>query len=193
MLDIKRKVKPLVVPYIIFSVLSFVYYCLVESKFRTDLDNNLHNFFFDSLGNVPPILEQFINIFMAFDIQNSFLYNIVMWFLPCLFISSIVFILCHRYIKDFALRSIMLLIVCPLLFYVIQPTNIRLPWCAELALVAAPVMEIGYLFYKSEAARDFERKYRAFLLPASIVAMVLMTISNKFNLEYRQHIITPPF
>lgn len=72
-----KQVKHLLIPYLFFSILSFVYWRWFELPFREDTDVNA--------------MEQFLNIFIAKSGGNSFLYNVVLWFLPCLFVSNILF------------------------------------------------------------------------------------------------------
>ena len=36
-------------------------------------------------------VQQFINIFLAVNSANAYTYNIVMWFLPCLFVADLIY------------------------------------------------------------------------------------------------------
>ncbi len=97
-----KQVKHLLIPYLFFSILSFVYWRWFELPFREDTDVNA--------------MEQFLNIFIAKSGGNSFLYNVVLWFLPCLFVSNILFYVCWRlgkyYIFSLILFSFIVGFVC---------------------------------------------------------------------------------
>ena len=77
--------RKIMVPYYCFSLLSFIYWVLIESHLRPVNDTPL---FQGILGTLDLHLQQFINIFVAENVINSFAYNIVLWFLPCLFVAD---------------------------------------------------------------------------------------------------------
>ena len=112
-----KQVKHLLIPYLFFSILSFVYWRWFELPFREDTDVNA--------------MEQFLNIFIAKSGGNSFLYNVVLWFLPCLFVSNILFYVCWRlgkyYIFSLILFSFIVGFVCSY-FY----PDFNMPFCLTL-------------------------------------------------------------
>lgn len=83
--SLSRRFRAIMVPYFCFSLLSFLYWVLIESHFRPVDDTSLFN---GILGTLDLRLQQFINIFIAENTVNSFAYNIVLWFLPCLFVAD---------------------------------------------------------------------------------------------------------
>lgn len=92
--DIKRKVKSLVVPYFVFSLLSFAYWWLVEMRFRPMDDKTINS---DLLAGLSIPMQQFANIFLAANFDHSFLYNVPLWFLPCLFVAHIIYHWLYRF------------------------------------------------------------------------------------------------
>lgn len=85
--SLKKKAKSLLVPYFVFSIICFVYWALIESRFRPMHDVAI---FDDGIGlNVK--LQQFANIFTAINCRSAFVYNIVLWFLPCLIMAELVY------------------------------------------------------------------------------------------------------
>lgn len=137
----ERLYNGIIVPYLCISFITYVYWVLVECRFRP-----LHN------GEVIPWLsnivsfkwQQFINIFTAMDTDFAFIYNVVLWFLPCLFVSRVLFA---------ALNKNKYFIVCiPILAFIavlyIDYDNPPLPWCMELAAVSLPFVLIGQKFYQ---------------------------------------------
>lgn len=83
--SLAHRFRKIMVPYYCFSLLSFIYWTLIESHFRPVNDTPL---FQGILGTLDLHLQQFINIFVAENVVNSFAYNIVLWFLPCLFVAD---------------------------------------------------------------------------------------------------------
>lgn len=138
--NIKKRFHSLLIPYFIFSFLSFLYWFLIESKFRPIHDDSL---FLGRLGNLPIDIQQLINIFIAENATNSFAYNVVLWFLPCLFVTDLI----YSYIKNKKIEwgiDIILII----LYYSWVKDLPCLPWCLNIAIVAVPFFSIGYHLYK---------------------------------------------
>jgi len=85
---VKGKARGIVRPYFVFSLLSFLYWWLLEMRFRpTDgkmIDSGL-------LAGLSVPAQQFANIFLAANFENGFLYNVPLWFLPCLFIAHAIY------------------------------------------------------------------------------------------------------
>ena len=137
--SLKKKAKSLLVPYFVFSLISFVYWALIESRFRPMHDVAI---FDDGIGlNVK--LQQFANIFTAINCRSAFIYNIVLWFLPCLFMAELV----YSKIKDKKVEwaiDIACIIVC----YVAVSSSNGLPWCLGEAVVAVPLLSLGNRFYQ---------------------------------------------
>lgn len=130
----------LAVPYLTFSLLTFAYWVLIENKFRPFHD-----------GEVIPCLagvldfkwQQFVNIFTAIDSEDAFIYDVVMWFLPALFVCRVLFgvVPTGKY-RWFAVLAVALAgqgLVCWL--------GWNLPWCMEIAFVAFPFLVLGYEAY----------------------------------------------
>ena len=72
-----KKIRSIIIPYIIFSIISITYWILIERKIRGQLNIS--------------IMQNFLNIFIARANPTLYSYNIAMWFLPCLFTSEIIF------------------------------------------------------------------------------------------------------
>lgn len=85
---VKGKVRSIVRPYFVFSILSFLYWWFLEMRFRPMDDKLISN---DLLAGLSIPTQQFINIFLAANFDNSFLYNVPLWFLPCLFVAHIMY------------------------------------------------------------------------------------------------------
>ena len=69
----KKQAKSLLLPYLSFGLLTYLYWFLIESRFR-------------ELPAGETFFSQFINLFIPTETQHC---NVVLWFLPCLFLSCI--------------------------------------------------------------------------------------------------------
>lgn len=134
-----KRFRRMMIPYFIFSFSSFLYWCFLELKFRPIHDSNILP---GTLSTLDWRIQQFLNIFIAFSQKDAFLYNVVLWFLPCLFVSTIVYISIQKILTRYAVLGVIGLAMIPFIF-----PHIMLPWCAELALIALPFIYLGRLLY----------------------------------------------
>lgn len=95
------------------------------------------------LGNLPINIQQFINIFIAENATNSFAYNVVLWFLPCLFVADLIYSRIKNKKIEWGIDIILII-----LYYAWIKDLPCLPWCLNIAIVAVPFFSIGYHLYK---------------------------------------------
>lgn len=144
--DWKKKMKTLWVPYFFFSVVFFLYWFFIESRIRP-----VHEVDFYSFLNMGAAGKQFVNIFFAFDFEHAFAYDVVLWFLPCLAVTHWLLCTICKYTDNRAFRLFCCVVLCPAVYYLcIHPYSVRLPFCAELSLLAVPFAYIGFAAYRSE-------------------------------------------
>lgn len=137
--SLKKKAKSLLVPYFVFSIICFVYWALIESRFRPMHDVAI---FGDGIGlNVK--LQQFANIFTAINCMSAFVYNIVLWFLPCLFMAELL----YSKIKGTKVEWV-IDVLCIIICYVAVSSSNGGPWCLGEAVVAVPLLSLGHRFYQ---------------------------------------------
>lgn len=146
--SLKKKFKGLIVPYLTFSIVTFIYWAFVEARFRPLHDDPI---FTGWLGTLDIKIQQFLNIFTAIGASNAFSYNVVLWFLPCLFVASLIYEGSKRIggnseVKAWIWKAVVS-IVCIAAFVIIDCYDIRLPWCGELALLSVPFLLIGEVGY----------------------------------------------
>lgn len=135
----KKKFKTLLVPYFVFSFISFAYWALIESKFRPLHEDDIFGDFFA----INTKLQQFINIFTAINCKSAFIYNIVLWFLPCLFIAEYL----YSKIKS-AKVELVIDVSCIIVCYVIVSSSNGWLWCLGEAVAAVPFLSLGNRFYQ---------------------------------------------
>ena len=135
----KKKFKTLLIPYFVFSIICFVYWALIESKFRPLHDELI----FGGFEKVNIKLQQLVNIFTAINCKSAFIYNIVLWFLPCLFMAELL----YSKIKGTKVEWV-IDVLCIIACYITVRSSNGLPWCLGEAVVGVPLLSLGYRFYQ---------------------------------------------
>lgn len=72
----KSRVKSIYIPYVLFFLITFLYWVVIERKFR---------------GGEYSILHQFLGLFYGTVEGNHMYFNCALWFLPCLFSVELMF------------------------------------------------------------------------------------------------------
>lgn len=157
----KRRIRFIMIPYFCFSLLSFIYWLLIESHFRPI--NNTSLFVDRLLGTFDIRLQQFMNIFIAENTINSFAYNIVLWFLPCLFVADYI----YSRIKFTPPPAKWTIIICIPIVYGIFTDIPCVPFCSNVAIIAVPFLALGHQFYiplKYSIKRSIGKNITIFLI-----------------------------
>jgi len=125
---IKQKAKSIMIPYFVFSILSFLYWYLIERKFRGNITMSPSDIFF--------------NIFIMKTSGDLLIPNIVLWFLPCMFVANIIFYFIRKLDKKYI--RIIISIILFLIGYIFSIKNIVLPFSFDTALIAILFLDFGY-------------------------------------------------
>lgn len=129
--------RSLVVPYFAFSFITFVYWAVIEWRFRPSALNPI---FTGAIGTLDIRVQEFLNIFTSYSVDDAFEYNVVMWFLPCLFCCLVL----YKWLKLHTGVWLPLWIIgLATLYFCLEEVMPLLPWCFEIALVALPFIWIG--------------------------------------------------
>ncbi|WP_191566673.1 acyltransferase family protein [Metabacillus idriensis] len=156
----KRKVNTILVPYFIFSILSYIFWVFIGSKFGGD-----------SLLNIS-IFKPIIGILYSNGIDYWLIHNIPLWFLTCLFLVEIA----YYYISRFKYKDILILLcILSVMGYVLSLYSVaRLPWGFNVALNAIPFFGIGHLL-RNKLNKDLIQSY-------SLNRWILMSVCLIINL-----------
>lgn len=184
--SLKKKAKTLLIPYFLFSFLCFVYWALIESKFRP-LPNDITIFgerFEQSLK-----LQQFVNIFTSINCKSAFIYNIVLWFLPCLFMAELL----YSKIKSTKVEWV-IDVLCIIIGYVTVSSSNGWPWCLGEAVIAVPLLSIGNRFYQP-LMKVFKKKtmYAVGIGVVCLLAFILMFVLQEPHTDMAHNIIHKEF
>jgi len=152
---LKKSARGLLIPYFIFAFISFILW------FAGLKVHNLFSF---------EVIKQFLSIFYANSNNGLMVFNDVLWFLPTLFVTRILF----TPIANFSAKTRILILVLVLFsvfgyLFSIFASNIRLPFGAETAISAVVFYGAGFLWNKSEKAKLLFSKYKYLLFVTLLI------------------------
>ena len=137
----KKKVARLLIPYLFFGIATFVYWALIERRFR---------------GVSGSVTNALTNIFLARAGTSNYPQNTVLWFLPCLFVTEMLFLGIFTFVKskreiryDWAvaatLATVSFLSIIAMHSFDLPIDRLRLPWALDILPFSMLFYCIGYL------------------------------------------------
>lgn len=166
---LRKKAKSILIPYVFFSLLCFFYWIFIERKIRNQIDIS--------------ILKNFLNIFIAKVNMELYSPNVVMWFLPCLFIMNIIFYIIMKLpnkCKSIAILSLFIF-GCILNYY-----NVILPFAIETALINCIFVFIGY-YFKCYSKNLFKNYKISLLIITLFIIIFIFSILTNNNVNILEH------
>lgn len=139
--DIKRRIQTIVVPYFCFGFLIFIYWVLIEHRFRE--------------VNYDPV-KAFLGLFLGE--YNTLDFNVHLWFLPCFFLTVVV----YNVLINLTGKKITYLIIIVLsLIYALEPVLSfeipNLPWGADRMCRFIIFYAIGNLAHETSITEKLEK------------------------------------
>lgn len=165
---LKSRFNSLVIPYVFFYIVTWLYWLLVEKRFRpVDL-----NWWQPLVG-------------MVYGAQWNGLmeHNVILWFLPCLFVTEVLFFLISRIEKRRGQFVVVILLACCGFCF---KTNF--PWGFNIAFVALQFFWVGNMVYRVlEEHGKTSRQYKLLFCFISLILIVLyialsIVLNNKVNM-----------
>lgn len=189
--SIVKKAKSLLVPYFVFSCLFFAYWFLLEQRLRPVPEQGVFegSWLECIFGSLSLQAQQFVNIFIAATGPDNFIYDVVLWFLPALFVAECIF----GFIKDTKWEWVVDAL-CIAFAHFLACKSIGTPWCADLAIVAVPFLSLGYHAYQP-AVKMFRRiRWSGALVTlVSLVCFAVLFVALSPVTDMLQHLISPVF
>ncbi|WP_353853887.1 acyltransferase family protein [Bacillus sp. Bos-x628] len=134
---IQKKAKSLLLPYLYFSIITYVFWFLVTRFFA-----------FKGQTDIDPFVP-FTGIFISNADEARLTHNPAIWFLTTLFLVEILFFFMHRLTKGKPATLISLTVLCGITGYASTLfLHQSLPWNANVALTAVVFYSIGFLAKK---------------------------------------------
>ena len=156
---LKKKSKAILIPYFIFSILCFIYWFIIERRIRHQMDVS--------------VIKVLLNIPLGFINDKYLLPNIVLWFLPCLFISEILFYMIRK-IKNKYIQYLIEIIIF-IVGIILCNFKIILPFGIETAFVSLLFLSIGNIYGKFEEKIN-SKKY--IIIPVILIFYILAYVYN---------------
>lgn len=122
---VKRKFKTLIIPYIVFNLITYAYWIFISQPERTN-DN---------------VIKPIIGIIFGYG--PLMIHNSALWFLTCLFFTEILF---YFIVKAFRKNINFVLFVIMILGYICHKMNVpKLPWNIDIVFTTTVFYGVGYL------------------------------------------------
>ena len=134
-INIKKRVKGLVIPYFLWSTLLFGFWYFIGRKHGVSSELNLS------------VFKNFIGIFYAQGGVEYMDWGIPLWFLPALFLCFLIFHFIQK-IKNKNVKIISLIALPSIGFIYPYFIDFHLIWSFDIALVASGFYAIGYYIRK---------------------------------------------
>lgn len=158
---LRKDFKRILIPYFIFAAISFTLWLsnIPLDRIKWDL-----------------VFKQIIGIFYGSGNNGYLAINIVLWFLPCLFIVKQMFWFISRLEIKLIIPILFLFSALGYSFYVFFPT-LKLPFGFESALTGVVFFGIGYLWH------FIPEKYNQFFIKRTIpILLILISLTIIFSM-----------
>ena len=158
-----KRFKVLIIPYFAFASVWYVYWLVAERKLRPE-----------SLDINP--LKPLIGIFYGVGSETGLVFNIVLWFLPCLIITEIIFYLITKNIKNNK-NIFIILFTNSIIGYLISIyLDFKFPWGINIMFTSIVFYGVGYFFHKS----NLENKITSVQERLFIVILLFINVISAF-------------
>lgn len=161
---LKKNITSIMVPYFFFALLSYLIWFFARTNYPP----------------LPDILHHWIHIF--YGNSSGLFFNIVLWFLPVLFVTKISFWFITKLFLQtkFIFFSLISVSIIGYIFSIVFP-GIKLPFGIETAITAVVFYGFGYLWSQyAEKATTVLRKYRWLIFLTCLVLSITFATIN-FN------------
>lgn len=154
---INKRFDRMIIPYFGMSILVFYpMWYIASMKFSQFATHE-----------IPTPQKTFLDIFYATFVGDGMTFNPVLWFLPCLFVSEIIFFVLLTLCKTTKMQ-ILCSISIAIVGYLLRSFN--LPWSIDIAMVVQVLLMSGYLLKKIDI--------KMWLIA---ISMIIFMLSNAFN------------
>ena len=158
---IRKQAKSLLLPYLSFGLLTYLYWWLVESRFR-------------ELPTGETFFSQFVNLFFPTGIQHC---NVVLWFLPCLFLSCIISNYINNRITSNKLKVVLLIgLICSVGFI-----GNGYPFYIGEAFHAIPYVIFGTILGRGNNILNINNllnTHRIYIIIMALMGLIIIQISG---------------
>ncbi len=182
---VRKKAKTILIPYIVFAIISYIYWFFIERNMREQ--------------DVNPI-NAFLNIFICQAGDENYVFNVVLWFLPCLFIVEIVFNLLYNKVNKNKYMMPIIIFLMTIIGYLYSKLSlIRLPFTIDISLTAIGFYYIGFCFnkYKDKVLISKLISNKKIKIAILIISFIIVAVISQFvggidmnKIKYNSYIST---
>jgi len=158
---LKKKIKTLIVPYFLWSMIHFVIWLFIRSADDITPIEGLYHMFFENTTNVPLVGT---------------------WFLTALFLAEIIYFLLRKISKDDVILSAMVVIVVLIGHIAVLLLPFRLPWALDAALVGCGFIHMAVILKAKLSDKVFDLGFIKSLL-LLVVTTVLIFLNSEVNMR----------
>lgn len=169
--NLKKSVKGILIPYFIFASLSYFLWWIENANFKFEITAFLNHLSGILYGN-----------------SSSLFFNIVLWFLPCLFITKMGFAILTNFIKNekFIIFSLLTFSLLGYFAFVYLP-DLVLPFGIESALTAIVFYGGGSILKTNHLkAIDFKINKNSFLILGVVLLVLILSSQVNYEIYSRQ-------
>lgn len=170
-----NRIKRLMLPYFFWGIITLIYWIVIERFLRNQTDISLF----------IPIL----NLFLASCTSNGYVYNAVLWFIPCMLVTSLIFNLLYVKLKKYTYIIVLALGIIELIYgnfyYENSEKMFRLPYMLDVVGVTLLYYGIGALYGELNVKNIFVENnliYKTLLFLVSFVITIIVTLNNSANM-----------
>lgn len=163
---LKRRAQNLLLPYFIFSLFTYVVWLAFSREYGADVQTA-----------IPPF-KPLLGTFYSIGVGDWLVHNVPLWFLTCLLVTEGLFFWLQRHLRKPG-RIVLGLVAMALLSIGLDRLAIaRLPWSADVALIAVVFYGAGFLT---------QQRLQTNAMPAEgrLVAAILLLLGINLGLGFR--------
>lgn len=171
LLFLKKNVRNIIIPYLLFAVLTYVFWILVQKN----PDYSDHE-----------IVRQLKGIFYGNSAEKYLGFNVALWFLPCLFLTKVIFAALTKLSlnKKYIFFSLLSLSVLGYALSAFFPA-VKMILGAETAITATVFFGAGFLWNQSDRANKVIQKYSTAIALVCIGLTIVFAVAN-YNIHGTQ-------
>ena len=122
-------------------------------------------------------LKVFLDIFIGQSQYGPFIYNAVLWFLPCLLVTQIVFYFINKKTSNKKSISVILFISIIIGYFIGRYLSFRLPWQIDTMFIALPFYGFGHLLKGKLDFNPQKIKYKSLII---VILFILITLFSLY-------------
>lgn len=160
----------LIIPYFFFSIIAYIFYIIMDWLYQPQTQN------IELFGK-----GVFFNLYAVICSANGYLIDTPLWFLPCLFITEILFFMSIKHFKqNYKLLALIIIFSLTGFLYNIY-IPLRMPWGIDISLTGTVFYSAGYFFRRKYEDIFFKKSY-VFILFLLLTHITLSFINPKVDM-----------